>query len=101
LRHVFSLKVDIAYYGCGSAFWGVNKISYTYKKKKNSYALGLLELVLQLNNFFNWLQGWLPGLKTDGDASQLPTIAIVASYDTFGAAPVCYFIKFNQGNQLL
>lgn len=34
------------------------------------------------------LQGWLPGLKTDGDSNQLPTIAIVASYDTFGAAPV-------------
>ncbi|KAL6342118.1 hypothetical protein AAG906_038598 [Vitis piasezkii] len=33
------------------------------------------------------IQGWLPGLKVDGDANQLPTIAIVASYDTFGAAP--------------
>ncbi|XP_058108994.1 uncharacterized protein LOC131252116 isoform X2 [Magnolia sinica] len=33
------------------------------------------------------IQGWLPGLKGDGDANQLPTIAIVASYDTFGAAP--------------
>lgn len=33
------------------------------------------------------IQGWLPGLKADGDSSQLPTIAIVASYDTFGAAP--------------
>lgn len=33
------------------------------------------------------LQGWLPGLKADGDPNQLPTIAIVASYDTFGAAP--------------
>lgn len=33
------------------------------------------------------IQGWLPGLKADGDPSQLPTIAIVASYDTFGAAP--------------
>ncbi|CAN4119190.1 unnamed protein product [Withania somnifera] len=33
------------------------------------------------------IQGWLPGLKPDGDSSQLPTIAIVASYDTFGAAP--------------
>ncbi|PIA28171.1 hypothetical protein AQUCO_07200071v1 [Aquilegia coerulea] len=33
------------------------------------------------------IQGWLPGLRTDGDANQLPTIAIVASYDTFGAAP--------------
>lgn len=33
------------------------------------------------------IQGWLPGLKGDGDSSQLPTIAIVASYDTFGAAP--------------
>lgn len=33
-------------------------------------------------------QGWLPGLKGDGDSNQLPTIAIVASYDTFGAAPV-------------
>jgi len=38
---------------------------------------------------FIWLQGWLAGLKTDDDAHQLPTIAIVASYDTFGAAPVC------------
>ncbi|GLT63897.1 hypothetical protein SLA2020_364270 [Shorea laevis] len=33
------------------------------------------------------IQGWLSGLKADGDANQLPTIAIVASYDTFGAAP--------------
>ncbi|XP_078447157.1 M28 Zn-peptidase nicastrin [Wolffia australiana] len=33
------------------------------------------------------IQGWLPGLKGEGDANQLPTIAIVASYDTFGAAP--------------
>ncbi|KAL5579778.1 hypothetical protein UlMin_012220 [Ulmus minor] len=32
------------------------------------------------------IQGWLPGLKAEGD-NQLPTIAIVASYDTFGAAP--------------
>jgi hypothetical protein len=36
------------------------------------------------------LQGWLPGLKGEGDAEQLPTIAIVANYDTFGAAPVCH-----------
>ncbi|XP_010541265.1 PREDICTED: nicalin-1 [Tarenaya hassleriana] len=33
------------------------------------------------------IQGWLPGSKADGDSSQLPTIAVVASYDTFGAAP--------------
>ncbi|KAK9755874.1 hypothetical protein RND81_01G056900 [Saponaria officinalis] len=33
------------------------------------------------------IQGWLPGLKTDGDSNQIPTIAIVASYDTFGAVP--------------
>ncbi|MQL77672.1 hypothetical protein Taro_010087 [Colocasia esculenta] len=33
------------------------------------------------------IQGWLPGLKRDEDVNQLPTIAIVASYDTFGAAP--------------
>ncbi|XP_042512335.1 nicalin-1 [Macadamia integrifolia] len=33
------------------------------------------------------IQGWLQGLKADGDTNQLPTIAIVASYDTFGAAP--------------
>ncbi|EPS62126.1 hypothetical protein M569_12666, partial [Genlisea aurea] len=33
------------------------------------------------------IQGWLPGSKSDGDSNQLPTIAIVASYDTFGAAP--------------
>ncbi|KAK3122483.1 hypothetical protein QOZ80_8AG0614270 [Eleusine coracana subsp. coracana] len=33
------------------------------------------------------IQGWLPGLKGEGDTEQLPTIAIVANYDTFGAAP--------------
>ncbi|CAK7329158.1 unnamed protein product [Dovyalis caffra] len=33
------------------------------------------------------IQGWLPGLKADGDPNQLPTIAIVASYDTFGTTP--------------
>lgn len=33
------------------------------------------------------IRGWLPGLKVDGDSNQIPTIAIVASYDTFGAAP--------------
>jgi hypothetical protein len=33
------------------------------------------------------IQGWLPGLRAEGDSNQLPTIAIVASYDTFGAAP--------------
>uniref|UniRef100_A0A453S4U7 Nicalin n=1 Tax=Aegilops tauschii subsp. strangulata TaxID=200361 RepID=A0A453S4U7_AEGTS len=33
------------------------------------------------------IQGWLPGSKGEGDAEQLPTIAIVANYDTFGAAP--------------
>lgn len=33
------------------------------------------------------IQGWLPGLKVDGDSTQTPTVAIVASYDTFGAAP--------------
>ncbi|XP_073313284.1 uncharacterized protein [Primulina huaijiensis] len=33
------------------------------------------------------IQGWLPGLRADGDSNQLPTIAVVASYDTFGAAP--------------
>ncbi|XP_057534273.1 uncharacterized protein LOC130812718 [Amaranthus tricolor] len=33
------------------------------------------------------IQGWLPGLKLDGDSNQIPTIAIVATYDTFGAAP--------------
>ncbi|XP_022728891.1 nicalin-1-like isoform X1 [Durio zibethinus] len=33
------------------------------------------------------IQGWLSGLKGDVDANQLPTIAVVASYDTFGAAP--------------
>ncbi|KAK8513345.1 hypothetical protein V6N12_052542 [Hibiscus sabdariffa] len=27
-------------------------------------------------------KGWLSGLKADGDTNQLPTIAIVASYDT-------------------
>ena len=31
------------------------------------------------------LQGWLPGLKGEGDSEQLPTIAIVANYDTLVA----------------
>ena len=30
----------------------------------------------------------MPGLKGEEDTNQLPTIAIIASYDTFGAAPV-------------
>eukprot|EP00897_Mesotaenium_endlicherianum_P005395 jgi/Mesen1/4884/ME000244S04063 len=34
------------------------------------------------------VQGWLHGLRGDSDAV-VPTIAIVAPYDTFGAAPVC------------
>jgi hypothetical protein len=42
------------------------------------------------------LQGWLPGLKGEGDTEQLPTIAIVANYDTFGAAPVCSSKKYSQ-----
>ncbi|KAL9252189.1 BOS complex subunit ncln-like protein [Drosera capensis] len=33
------------------------------------------------------IQGWLLGQKADEETTQLPTIAIVASYDTFGAAP--------------
>ncbi|KAF3542259.1 hypothetical protein DY000_02007341 [Brassica cretica] len=33
------------------------------------------------------IQGWLPGSRADGDSNQLSTIAVVASYDTFGAAP--------------
>ena len=51
-----------------------------------------LEFLSDLNNSCEWIKGWLPGLKVDGDANQLPTIAIVASYDTFGAAPVCSFL---------
>nr|GEV04574.1 nicalin isoform X1 [Tanacetum cinerariifolium] len=30
--------------------------------------------------------GWLPGFKADEDSNQLPTIVIMASYATFGAA---------------
>ncbi|KAH9605499.1 hypothetical protein KSS87_004668 [Heliosperma pusillum] len=33
------------------------------------------------------IEGWLPGLKVEGDSNQIPTIAVVASYDTFGAVP--------------
>ncbi|KAL9267858.1 BOS complex subunit NCLN-like protein [Drosera capensis] len=33
------------------------------------------------------IQGWLLGQKADEAITQLPTIAIAASYDTFGAAP--------------
>jgi len=50
-------------------------------------------LFFELCTYLSWiifeLQGWLPGLKGEGDTEQLPTIAIVANYDTFGAAPVC------------
>ncbi|KAL3682790.1 hypothetical protein R1sor_000812 [Riccia sorocarpa] len=33
------------------------------------------------------IQGWLWGARGEADVAGLPTIAIVASYDTFGAAP--------------
>jgi hypothetical protein len=39
------------------------------------------------------IQGWLPGLRAEGDTSMLPTIAVVASYDTFGAAPVSWKLR--------
>ncbi|GKD09497.1 EF-hand 1, calcium-binding site-containing protein [Tanacetum coccineum] len=42
---------------------------------------------LALRSSYVKTKGWLPGSKADGDSNQLPTIAIVASYDTFGAAP--------------
>ncbi|KAF4362438.1 hypothetical protein G4B88_002067, partial [Cannabis sativa] len=42
-------------------------------------------------------QGWLPGLKADGD-NQLPTIAIVASYDTFGASPIFFLCSLSMGS---
>lgn len=44
------------------------------------------------------IQGWLPGLRGDGDPTQLPTIAIVASYDTFGAAPALSFGSDSNGS---
>ncbi|KAL4182992.1 hypothetical protein AMTRI_Chr11g152960 [Amborella trichopoda] len=44
------------------------------------------------------IQGWLPGLKGEGDGAQLPTIAIVASYDTFGAAPALAFGSDSNGS---
>ncbi|KAH8510248.1 hypothetical protein H0E87_007977 [Populus deltoides] len=45
------------------------------------------DMVLHSNRHSSLWHGWLPGLKADGDPNQLPTIAIVASYDTFGTAP--------------
>ncbi|XP_073127223.1 uncharacterized protein [Henckelia pumila] len=33
------------------------------------------------------VNGWLQGLRAYCDSNQLPTIVVVASYDTFGAAP--------------
>ncbi|KAL2624503.1 hypothetical protein R1flu_008748 [Riccia fluitans] len=36
---------------------------------------------------FTNIQGWLWGLRGEVDVAGLPTIAVVASYDTFGAAP--------------
>ena len=47
------------------------------------------------------MQGGLQGLKADGDANQLPTIAIVASYDTFGAAPVCNLLRITYRFKIL
>ncbi|PHU25878.1 hypothetical protein BC332_04210 [Capsicum chinense] len=44
------------------------------------------------------IQGWLPGLKVDGDSNQLPTISIVASYDTFGIAPTFSVGSNNNGS---
>ncbi|CAM6067283.1 unnamed protein product [Sphagnum tenellum] len=44
------------------------------------------------------IQGWLPGLRAEGDNSILPTIAIVASYDTFGAAPALSVGSDNSGS---
>jgi hypothetical protein len=58
----------------------------------NSNVLPFNMSILWLNIFE--LQGWLPGLKGEGDTEQLPTIAIVANYDTFDAAPVRSFKNF-------
>lgn len=61
-------------------------------------AAWFLNIYLWASDMVCQLQGWLPGLKADGDSNQLPTIAIVASYDTFGAAPVsvfCVWFKFS------
>lgn len=44
------------------------------------------------------IQGWLPGLRADGESAQLPTIAIVASYDTFGAAPALSYGSDSNGS---
>ncbi|KAH9723339.1 Receptor-like protein 1 [Citrus sinensis] len=59
-----------------------------------SYGIVIIGIigVLYINPYwrrrwFYLVEGGLQGLKADGDANQLPTIAIVASYDTFGAAP--------------
>ncbi|KAL8512983.1 hypothetical protein ACS0TY_019228 [Phlomoides rotata] len=47
------------------------------------------------------IQGWLPGMRADGDSSQLPTIAVVASYDTFGAAPALSVGSDNNGSGIV
>nr|GEX00775.1 nicalin-1 [Tanacetum cinerariifolium] len=41
------------------------------------------------------IKGWLPGSKADGNSIQLPTIPIVASYDTFGAALALSVRRYN------
>ncbi|XP_022728892.1 nicalin-1-like isoform X2 [Durio zibethinus] len=60
---------------------GGNKQIHEKEKLKNVLA-ELEQLLIHAN-----IPGWLSGLKGDVDANQLPTIAVVASYDTFGAAP--------------
>ncbi|KAF3663627.1 putative basic proline-rich protein-like [Capsicum annuum] len=47
------------------------------------------------------IQGWLPGVKVDGDSNQLPTIAIVASYNTFGDAPSLSVGSDNNGRSVV
>jgi len=64
------------------------------------YAINGARIKFYSGNSSLWWQGWLSGLKADGEANQLPTIAIVASYDTFGAAPVSILFNFNKENQL-
>ncbi|PHT52513.1 hypothetical protein CQW23_06975 [Capsicum baccatum] len=47
------------------------------------------------------IQGWLPRVKFDGDSNQLPTIAIVASYNTFGDAPSLSMGSDNNGSSVV
>lgn len=56
---------------------------WDYYKLKSDVSDGSKLVRPSLHN----IQGWLPGSSAEMDSESLPTILVVAHYDTFGAAP--------------